>query len=115
MRKLLLTASLFSSVLAFSQEDDVPTVKEYFKRQKEKKDLPLLRRYEPGLTIPPIARSPLGNLSHLTTNGNRVYSLRTDNMPCLVPDMDQFNMPCIKPEMRQYNMPVIPKTAVLNN
>ena len=30
-------------------------------------------------------------LSYVLSNGDKVYSLPTDNMPCVVPDMNQFS------------------------
>ena len=32
-------------------------------------------------------------ISHILPNGDKVYTLSQDNMPCIVPDMRQFNMP----------------------
>lgn len=32
-------------------------------------------------------------LIHVLPNGNKVYALPQDHMPCVVPDMSQFNMP----------------------
>jgi len=34
-------------------------------------------------------------LSQILPNSDKVYTLRQDNTPCVVPDMSQFNMPNI--------------------
>lgn len=41
---------------------------------------------------------------HTLPNGNTVYALPQDNMPCVVPDMKQFSMPVEKPKL-QYTIP----------
>ena len=38
-------------------------------------------------------------LLHALTNGNKVYALPLDNMPCIVPDMLQYNMPGLKTDI----------------
>lgn len=39
-------------------------------------------------------------LLHTLPNGNKVYALPMDNMPCVVPDMSQHNTtPTIKPDV----------------
>jgi hypothetical protein len=37
--------------------------------------------------------SPLGKLTHTLPNGNKVYALPQDHMPCIIPNMGQFTMP----------------------
>jgi hypothetical protein len=50
--------------------------------------------------------SPLGTLSHVLPNGNKVYMLPQDHMPCIVPDMSQYNsMALVNPDIQQYNIP----------
>ena len=41
---------------------------------------------------------PQAKLSHVLPNGNKVYKLPIDNMPCIVPDesMYHYNMPVVK-------------------
>ena len=49
---------------------------------------------------------PQAKLLYTLSNGNKVYSLPQDNMPCVVPDMSQYNtMAMVTPEKNQYNMP----------
>jgi len=40
--------------------------------------------------------SSVAKLSRILPNGNKLYLLAQDNMPCVVPDMSQFNMPVAK-------------------
>ena len=46
----------------------------------------------------------MGRLIFTQTNGTKVYSLPTDNMSCIVPDLSQYN----------YNMPNAAKGATVN-
>lgn len=32
-------------------------------------------------------------------NGNKLFELSQDNMPCIVPDISQYNMPVVKPDI----------------
>jgi hypothetical protein len=48
---------------------------------------------------------PQAKLHHILPNGNKVYSLPQDNMPCVVPDMSQFNMPDVRSGMSPYTIP----------
>jgi hypothetical protein len=43
--------------------------------------------------------SDLGTLSHTLPNGNKIYSLPQDNMPCVVP-LDIGHMPVVSPPVR---------------
>ncbi len=48
---------------------------------------------------------PLAKFSHTLPNGNKIYLLPQDNMPCVVPGMEEFNMPVVKAEILPYNIP----------
>jgi hypothetical protein len=52
-------------------------------------------------------------LSHTLPNGNKVYLLPQDNMPCVVPDMSQFDGGVVKPVIPNYTIPnpAFPPTA----
>ena len=49
--------------------------------------------------------NPTAKLSHTLGNGNKVYLLPQDNMPCMVPNMTQFNMPNAGRNLRANGMP----------
>jgi hypothetical protein len=40
-----------------------------------------------------------GQIVNTLPNGNKVYALPQDHMPCVVPDMTQYNMPVFKPDI----------------
>jgi hypothetical protein len=49
---------------------------------------------------------PQAKLLYTLSNGNKVYALPQDHMPCVVPDMSQYNsMALVKPDIQQYNIP----------
>lgn len=51
----------------------------------------------------------LATLSHTLPNGNKVYALPQDNMPCVVPDISAGTMPTVKPPTRgQMPNPAVP-------
>src|SRR5256885_4873182 len=52
---------------------------------------------------------PHAKLSHVLSNGSKIYLLSQDNMSCIVPDMSQFNMPVYKGAM----IGTIPNPATL--
>lgn len=52
-------------------------------------DLSNLKR---NFTLPE-TNNALARLSHVLPNGNKVYILPQDNMPCIVPDTRGYNMP----------------------
>lgn len=37
-----------------------------------------------------------GSFASILPDGNQVYILPQDNLPCVVPDLSQFNMPVVK-------------------
>ena len=41
----------------------------------------------------PGTNNAMAKLSHVLPNGNKVYILPQDNMPCVVPDIRAYNMP----------------------
>ena len=47
---------------------------------------------------------PEAKLIDSLANGNKIYSLPLDNMPCVVPDMSYYHMPVVKPNVI-YNIP----------
>lgn len=49
--------------------------------------------------------NPTAKLSHTLSNGNKVYLLPQDNMPCIVPNMSQFNMPNAGRNIKVNGMP----------
>jgi len=50
------------------------------------------------LALNQVPAFPQAKLLHVLPNGNKVYKLPNDNMPCIVPDesMYHYNMPAVK-------------------
>jgi hypothetical protein len=48
--------------------------------------------------------APNARLLNTLPNGNKVYALPQDNMPCVVPDITNYNMPVVKPDVT-YTIP----------
>ena len=108
MRKIFLIAGLIAFGFASAQENNLPTIEKYLKEQKREKSSLSPKSFIPyPPQVSPVVSSPLGSFSHELSNGNKVYSLPYDKMPCVVPEMSQFNMPCVIPDMSQFNMPCI--------
>lgn len=96
MKIVFILGILFITTTAFTQENN----KQSQSRSKhQNKYLDLLKRERNSdlkaslldhKTLPPIiSTTPEVNYS-LLPNGNKVYTLTQDNMPCIVPDMSQF-------------------------
>ncbi|HET6995128.1 MAG TPA: hypothetical protein VFI06_09115 [Chitinophagaceae bacterium] len=47
---------------------------------------------------------PNARLLNTLPNGNKVYALPQDKMPCVVPDITNYNMPVVKPDVT-YTIP----------
>ena len=94
--KLLLSliAVLFISSVS-AQENQLFSAEEYLKKKRTESDRsienPLLKK-RPFVLPLPDSQAPF---SYSLYNGNTVYILPQDNMPCVVPDMSasNYNMP----------------------
>lgn len=78
---------LFISILSFSQQSQIGIDTSIW--------LKSLSLRSADISVTPVY--PQAKLSHVLPNGNAVYKLPQDNMPCIVPDSSRYN----------YNMPVI--------
>jgi hypothetical protein len=90
MRSILLTLGIIGSLSVAAQDNNM--VEDYFK-----KNVPKLKK-DVSLSFPAAVdlakKMPMGmEYSHSLASGTKVYTLPQDNMPCVVPDMNQFNMP----------------------
>jgi hypothetical protein len=47
---------------------------------------------------------PNARLLNTLPNGNKVYALQQDNMPCIVPGITNYSMPVVKPDVT-YTIP----------
>ena len=101
MKKILLVAGIASFSVAAAQNDRFPKVQVI--PPKPKNNISSLPKF---YSVTPKA-SLIDNAKLLNTlpNGNKVYALPQDNMPCVVPDVSQFNMPVVVPESEAYTIP----------
>jgi hypothetical protein len=99
MKKLSILLALTGfSVVASAQQGDFFDIQKHLQK-KRKEDKPA---YKPFL-IKPSFQNQLNlfqsgkvnnqrEFSHILPNGDKVYILSQDNMPCVIPDMSQFNL-----------------------
>jgi hypothetical protein len=90
MKKILLIAGILVFSFASAQQKDLFDIQQHIQEKIKESKLRSLVPKQPFLY-------PQSKLSHPYTlpNGNKVYTLPLDNMPCVEPDMSQFNMPNI--------------------
>ena len=96
MRCLLLFAAVTISGVVYGQQDN--NADELLKRSPKaylaKPTYPLFRGLQPhsnqSLPDPGLRKA---KLIGVTENGNQVYSLPQDNMPCIVPNIQRYDMP----------------------
>lgn len=125
MKKIILLTLLLITLQAFSQQPDID-VKKFKENRSKAYVLPLdlskkyriiskdsldrilkaveQKQYSPGF----------GDLSFTYPNGNKLYLLKQDNMPCIVPDQSRYNMPNAGRSIKITGMPpgskpIIPK------
>ena len=99
MKILFVVTGIISLTTASAQQNDFFDPQRHLEKKNKSKFQPLIRK--PLQTNPDFPKFSATNLSpqvgaklsHTLPNGNKVYLLPTDNMPCVVPDMSQFNMP----------------------
>jgi len=94
MKKILFIISILAFWFACAQQNDFLDIQKQIekrikddKKQKEKQQLRDFR------LISFHQQFSQAKLLQVLPNGNKIYSLPLDNMPCIVPDMSQFNTP----------------------
>lgn len=97
MKKIFFIISLGSFFFASAQQNDFFDIQKHLlKKQKEERLQKLIERFipnNPKTAIPFFnlpQNPPQAKLIMQLPNGNKVYSLPGDNMPCIVPDMDLY-------------------------
>lgn len=124
MKKLFLLPVIFFTLQTFSQHPNYD-----FKKFKEKnsdfvfpfdlsKKNKILSKDSLGRILKALEQqqySPdFGDLAFTFPNGNKLYLLKQDNLPCIVPDQSQYNMPNAGRSIKITGMPpgskpIIPK------
>lgn len=99
MKKVFLLFGMAAFSSASAQQKDVFDIQKHLdKRAKDKKNSGTIFRptIKSNFHLHHRLRPQVWELSHILSNGDKVYALSRDNMPCVVPDMRQFtNMPNI--------------------
>jgi hypothetical protein len=95
MKKLLVIAGLATFSLASAQQNDFFDIQKHLqKKLAEEKSQKMKDRFIPSNPQNPIIHLsqdlPQAKLSQTLPNGNKVYVLPLDNMPCIVSDKDQY-------------------------
>lgn len=110
---LLLTLTSYAIAASAQQNDFFDIQKHLQKRRKENNPVvnPLLAK--PSLQnqftfFQPINPNNQKKLSHTLSNGDKVYLLSQDNMPCIIPDMSKLNFTGIP------NLTLHPNTFILS-
>lgn len=105
MKKFFLMAGIIVSGFVAAQQPGYPGLPKAFKRPLTGK--PVLPRYDALRSFPPAASSlpPAKKLLYTLPNGNQVYTLSQDHMPCIVPDMRRFTMPNAGKQAPLYRYP----------
>jgi len=100
MKKIFLIAGILSFTATVAQNNGSPKVKVVPPKPKNN-----ISSKPPVYFVKPQTQL-LSNAELLNTlpNGNQVYALPQDNMPCVVPDVSQYNMPVVKPQV-EYTIP----------
>ncbi len=89
---LILAVTFCSAALAqdatqlFNAEEYLNNKRSVFNKPKTKSPI----KIKPGISHFYAPVSPQAVLSHTLPNGNKVYLLPQDNMPCIMPDMQQL-------------------------
>ena len=98
MKKYFFIVGLAAFSFAAAQENNHFDIQKFLqKKQAEQKPIGrlFLDKFQKPIPIYLSQDPPQAKLMQVLPNGNKVFSLPQDNMPCIVPDMDQYvdNMP----------------------
>lgn len=104
MKKVFLIAGILAFAVVSAQQNEFFDIQKHLqeksKKERKQKEQSLLLSNR-GFRIKnnveyfsgPNQYTINSNQYTLLPNGNKVYTLPLDHMPCIVPDMHQFNMP----------------------
>lgn len=109
MKKIIFTTvGVLSFSLALAQTDDFFDIQKHLEKKNKKPvtfpPRPIIKSLKAQYSTFFFVQA-LTKLSHVLSNGNKVYLLPQGNMPCMVPDMHQFNMPVIFNDSLPTTMP----------
>ncbi len=100
MKRILLLLGLIGGYAVAAQQKDLFDIEKHLQKKSIERTgknhrLLLPDNFNNYKSVPekdPVNKSYTGVLSHTLPNGDKLYSLPTDNMPCVVPDMNLYNI-----------------------
>jgi hypothetical protein len=98
MKKVFLLFGMASFCSASAQQKDLFDIQKHLDNMIKDKKIPggVFKPFNKPAPVTNYRYSPnVQKLSHILTNGDKVYILSLDNMPCLVPGFTQNRMPNI--------------------
>jgi hypothetical protein len=95
MKKIFFFVSIIAFSFASAQQNDFFDIQKHLQKKLAEEKLQKMKdRFIPANpqnpTIHLILYPPQAKLSQTLSNGNKVYLLPMDNMPCIVPDKDRY-------------------------
>ncbi len=121
-KTIFFLVACFACLFAVAQQRELPSYQEFFIKKKSS-----FSTFPKSFTLPQrsVQQNKLPDwvqpkFSHSLPNGNVVITLPQDNMPCVVPAMENYNMPVAKVGLdydKQIHAvpPVLPKQKQENN
>jgi hypothetical protein len=103
MKRIFFVIAIGAFSFASAQNNNIDTfwLKTLPRKPKINSELPETYRYNITPQVLDQAK-----LLHTLPNGNKVYALPMDNMPCVVPDMSQYTkIPTVTPNVPSYSIP----------
>src|SRR5579885_1400331 len=105
MKKIFLITGLAAFSIASAQQKDLFDIQKYLQKKQAKEKLQkMMDRFIPSnpSNLPPPAihlssYPPQAKLSQTLSNGNKVYLLPMDNMPCIVPAKNEYADNMLRP------------------
>jgi hypothetical protein len=105
MKKLFFVIAIATFSFASAQDKQTFWVKPLPLKPNLKTDSLAPLPYNRNIVHNPQSLIEQSKLLHSLPNGNKVYALPLDNMPCIVPDISHYSMPVVKPDINHFNMP----------
>jgi len=121
MKRIILLLLIFCTAISYAQiPETYPGIKKLIEKNKWSYDLNIQNKNKKDSILKQLLKNriaqsnadlsyiflnPSAKFSHILRNGNKVYFLPQDHMPCIVPNMSQFNMPNAGRNLKVNGMP----------
>lgn len=112
MKKVFVLFGIAAFSTASAQQKDVFDIMKHLDKMVKDKKFPQAIIKPPSKNYPFInhlSQRPAPELSHILANGDKVFILSQDNMPCVVPGSTNTNMPNIADPNRYFDSPLFRK------